>query len=72
MRGSRAAAPKGTKSCRTQGDFRSSCLGKWMGFYRGLTEGLQEPKLRFKKDDVRPYNANRKLERANLKFNRAG
>ena len=24
VRGSRAAAPKGTKSCRTQGDFRSS------------------------------------------------
>ena len=30
VRGSRAAAPKGTKSCRTQGDFRSSCLKKWM------------------------------------------
>ena len=72
MRGSRAAAPKGTKSCRTQGDFRSSCLKKWMICYRGLTEGLQEPKLRSKKADVRPENANRKLERADLRLERAG
>ena len=40
-RGIRAAAPKGTKSCRTQGDFCLSCLKKWMRCYRGLTEGLQ-------------------------------
>ena len=72
MRGSRAAAPKGTKSCRTQGDFRLSCLKKWMRCYRGLTEGLQEPKLRSKKADVRPQNANRKLERADLMLERAG
>ena len=32
VRGSRAAAPKVTKSCRTQGDFCSSCL-TWMRCY---------------------------------------
>ena len=72
MRGSRAAAPKGTKSCRTQGDFRSSCLKKWMRCYSGLTEGLHEPRLRSEKADVRPENANRKLERADLRLERAG
>ena len=70
--GSRAAAPKGTKSCRTQGDFRSSCLKKWMSCYKGLTKGLQEPKLRSKTADVRRQNANRKLERADLMLERAG
>ena len=70
--GSRAAAPKGTKSCRTQGDFRSSCLRKGMRCYRGLTKGLQEPKLRSKKVDIRPKNANWKLERADLRLGRAG
>ena len=69
MRGSRAAAPKRTMSCRTQGDFRSSCLKKWM---RGLTEGLQEPKLRSKKADVRLENANLKLERADSRLERDG
>ena len=74
MRGSRAAAPKGTKSCRTQGDFRSSCLKKWMRCNRELTEGLQEPKakLRSKKTDARPENANWKLGRADLRLERAG
>ena len=72
MRGSKAAAPKEMKSCRTQGNFRSSCLKKWMRCYRGLTEGLQEPKLRSKKADVRPENANWKLERADLRLERAG
>ena len=71
MRGSRAAAPKGTKSCRTQGDFRSSCLKKWIRCYRGLTEGLQGPKLRSKTADVRPQNANWKLERADFRSERA-
>ena len=56
-------APKGAKSCRTQGDFRSSCLK----CYRGLTEGLQEPKLKSKKADLRPENASLKLERADLR-----
>ena len=65
------SSPKGTKSCRTHGDFRSSCLKKWMRCYRGLTEGLQEPKLRSKKADVRPENANRKLERAELRLERS-
>ena len=72
MRGSRAAALMGTKSCRTQpvsqGDFRSSCLKKWMRCCRAL----QEPKLRSKKADVRPDSANLKLERANLSLERAG
>ena len=72
MRESRAAAPKGAKSCRTQGDFCSSYLKKWMRCYRGLTEGLQEPKLRSKKADVRPENANWKLKRADLRLERAG
>ena len=49
-----------------------SCLKKWIRCYIGLTEGLQEPKLKSKRDDVRPYNANGKLERANLKLERAG
>ena len=35
--------------------------------HRGLTEGLQELKLRSKKADVRPENANWKLERTNLR-----
>ena len=67
-----AAARKGTKSCRTQGDFRSSYLKKWMRCYRGPTEGIQEPKLRSKKADVRPDNANLKFERADLRLERAG
>ena len=37
--------------------------------HRGLTEGLQELKLRSKKADVRPENANWKLERTNLRPN---
>ena len=64
-------APKGKKSCRTQGDFRlpvsSSCLKKWMRCYRVL----QEPKLRSKKADIRPDNANLNLERADLRLERA-
>ena len=60
------------KWSRTQGDFRSSCLKKWMRCDRGLTEGLQEPKLRSKKADVRPENANWKLGRADLRLKRAG
>ena len=56
----------GIKSYRTQGDFHLSCLKKWMRCYEGLTEGLQELKLRSKKADVRPENANWKLERADL------
>ena len=43
VRGSRAAALKGTKSCRTQGDFRSSCLQGLNGLFwclRGLIWGL--------------------------------
>ena len=67
MRGSRAAAPKGTKSCRTQGDFSSSCLKKWMRCYRVL----QEPKLRSKKADKKPDNANLNRERADLRLERA-
>ena len=50
----------------------SSYLKKWMRCYRGLTEGIQEPKLRSKKTDVRPENANRMLERADLRLERAG
>ena len=68
MRGSKAAAPKEMKSCRTQGNFRSSCLKKWMRCFKGL----QEPKLRSKKADVRPENANLKLERADLRLESAG
>ena len=64
----RAAAPKGTKSCRTQGDFRLYCLKKWMRCYTGL----QEPKLSLsKKTDVKPENANLKLKRADLRLERA-
>ena len=43
-----------------------------MRCYRGLTEGLQEPKLRSKKADVRPQNAYQRLERADLMLERAG
>ena len=49
-----------------------SFLKKWMRCYRGLAEGLQEPKLRSKKVDVRPENANWKLKRADLRLERAG
>ena len=70
--GKQGSGPEGAKSCRTQGDFRSSCLRKGMRCYRGLTKGLQEPKLRSKKVDIRPKNANWKLERADLRFGRAG
>ena len=59
-------APKESKSCRTQGDFRLSYLKKWMRCYTGLQE------LRFKKADVRPENANLKLERADLRLESAG
>ena len=47
-------------------------MKKWMRCYRGLTEGIQEPKLRSKKADVRPENANLKLERADLRLESAG
>ena len=36
--------------------------------HRGLTEGLRKLKLRSKKADVRPENANWKLERADLRL----
>ena len=49
-----------------------SYLKKWMRYFRGLTEGIQEPKLRSKKADIRPQNADWKLERANLRLERAG
>ena len=49
-----------------------SCLKKWMRCYRGLTEGIQETKLRSKKADIRPQNVNWKLESANLRLERAG
>ena len=39
---------------------------------RGLTDCLQEPKLRSKKADVRPENANLKLKRADLRLESAG
>ena len=64
-------APKGMKSCRTQGDFRLSYLKKLMRCYRGLTEGIQEPKLSSKKADIRSENADWKLERADLRLERA-
>ena len=67
----RAVASKGTKFCRTQGDF-CLCLKKGMRCYRGLIKGLQEPKLRSKKADVWPENANRKLKRADLRLESAG
>ena len=66
--GKKGSGPEGTKSCRTQGDFRSSCLKKWMRCYRGL----QEPKVRSKKADLRPDSANLKLERADLRLESAG
>ena len=62
--GKQGSGPKGS----TQGDFRSSCVKKWMRCYTGL----QEPKLRSKKADVRPENANLKLERADLRLESAG
>ena len=42
-----------------------------MRCYKGLTEGIQEPKLS-KKADIRPENANWKFERADLRLGRAG
>ena len=72
VRGSRAAAPKGKKSCRTQGDFCSSYLKKWMRCYRGLTEGVQEPKLGSKIADIRPKNTNWKFERADFRLESTG
>ena len=45
VRGSRAAAQKGTMSSRTQGDFRSSCLKKWMRCYGGLTEAFKSLRM---------------------------
>ena len=43
-----------------------------MRCYRGLTEGIQEPKLGSKKADIRPENANWKLERADYRLESAG
>ena len=40
--------------------------------HRGLTEVLQEPKLRSKKADLRPDSANLKLERVDLSLERVG
>ena len=48
-----------------------SCLKKWMRCDRGLTEGLQDFKLRSKMADVRPENAIWKLENAIWKLERA-
>ena len=44
---------------------------KLMRCYRGLTEGIQEPKLSSKKADIRSENADWKLERADLRLERA-
>ena len=43
-----------------------------MRCYGGLTEGIQEHKLGSKKADIRPENANWKLERADLRLERVG
>ena len=43
-----------------------------MKCYRGLIEGIQEPKLGSKKADIRPENANWKLERAGFRLESAG
>ena len=47
-----------------------SYMKKLMRCYRGLTESLLELKLRSKKADIRPENANWKLElvRAGLRL----
>ena len=59
VRGSRAAAPKGTKSCRTQGDFCWSCL-------RSKKADLRPKRANFRpeKVDCRPERADFRPERA--------
>ena len=49
-----------------------SYLKEWMRCYRGLTEGIQEPKLWSKKAHIRLENADWKLEKADLRLERAG
>ena len=66
------SGPEGDEVLWNTGGLSLSCLKKWMRCDRGLTEGLQEPKLRSKKADVRPENANWKLGRADLRLKRAG
>ena len=41
-----------------------------MRCFRGLTEGIPEPKLRSKKAQIGPENANWKLERKELRLER--
>ena len=59
MRGSRAAAPKGTKSYRTQGDFRSSFCPEFMA---------ERPDLRRERADFSPERVDFSPERAEFKF----
>ena len=64
MRGSRAAAPKGTKSCRTQGDF---CLSSRLSVHPCVPPGPLRPvicPLRPEIYPLRPERADFRPERA--------
>ena len=63
MRGSRAAAPKGTKSCRTQGDFCSSCLTAYLRSERVVSKP-DSTDLKSEKADLRSERADLRLERS--------
>ena len=61
MRGSRAAAPKGTKSCRTQGDFRSSFLKGLKGLIQSQRANLRL--ARAERSDLKPERPDLRSER---------
>ena len=60
MRGSRAAAPKETKSCRTQGDFGSmrAALRPEMANLKPVMAKVKPPRA-----DLRPEKPDLRLER---------
>ena len=83
MRGSKAAASKRTKFCKTQVDFRSFSLRELMKHYRWLIEGLRWPKgngswlidgfkpkrtcLILERADLRPKKSDLKPERVDMR-----
>ena len=65
--GSRAAAPKGTMSCRTQGDFCSFVRL----LYDGLRTDLRPEEAEPDNNNLKPQRDGFRLEMANLKLKRA-
>ena len=72
VRGIRAAAPKGTKSCRTQGDFHSSCLEGLNDWFKAWEANMrlaraETPDWRPERPGLRPKRPDLRHERPDLR-----